>query len=100
MSTTATIIFCIIGVIILVLIIASLYFCNVAVARQTKEFLNDNPDLAVDPSAEMAMFDPDWVQHYTPGAQSSVAIAPGNTFETLELKTYDGLTLYGYYLAA
>jgi len=100
MSTTAAIIFCIIGVIILVLIIASVYFCNVAVARQTKEFLNDNPDLAVDSSAEMAMFDPEWTQHYTPGAQNSIATAPGNTFETLELKTYDGLTLYGYYLAA
>ncbi|BCL78541.1 alpha/beta hydrolase [Ktedonobacteria bacterium brp13] len=100
MSTTAAIIFCIIGVIILVLIIASVYFCNVAVARQTKEFMNDNPDLAVDSSAEMAMFDPEWTQHYTSGAQNSITAAPANTFETLELKTYDGLTLYGYYLAA
>lgn len=86
MSLTAIIVLCIVGVIILALIIASLYFYTVVITRQSKEFLNDNPDLAVDPSAELTAFDVTWLDR--------------QTFETIEIKSYDGLTLRGYYLPA
>lgn len=86
MSIIAIVVLCIVGVLILALIIAGLYFYNVAIACQTKEFLNDNPDLTVDPTAELATFDPAWLDQHP--------------FETIEIKSYDGLLLRGYYLAA
>jgi fermentation-respiration switch protein FrsA (DUF1100 family) len=86
MPLIVTIVLCMVGIIILALVIASLYFYNVAIARQSKEFLNDNPDLTVDPSAELTTFDMTWLDH--------------QTFEKLEIKSYDGLTLRGYYLPA
>jgi uncharacterized protein len=75
--------------IFLVLISSSLLFYRIAVFRQPKTFLVDNPDLepnSTPDTSDIPVADPAWVD-----------VQP---FEILELKSYDGLLLKGYYLAA
>lgn len=100
MSITIDIIVCSIGVIIAVLMIASLYFCNVAIVRQDKKILDNNPDLPPDPNTEMALQDLEWTKQHLRNAPELAETPLPATFETLEIITHDGLTLYGYYLAA
>lgn len=65
---------------------ASLYFYNLAIARRPKEFLSSSPDLTTHTSTELATFDTSWLER--------------QAFEDVEMKSYDGLLLHGYYLAA
>jgi fermentation-respiration switch protein FrsA (DUF1100 family) len=86
MSIWLLFIFGIIGFFLLILAAASLYFYRLAIARRPKEFLAESPDLATDQSTELATFDVSWLDHHP--------------FETVEMKSHDGLLLRGYYLAA
>jgi fermentation-respiration switch protein FrsA (DUF1100 family) len=75
--------------IFLALISASLLFYRIAVFRQPKTFLVDNPDLEQIPQSDISdipVANPAWVD--------------AQPFEILEMKSYDGLLLKGYYLAA
>lgn len=84
------------GLIVVVLTVISLIFYRIVVFRQPKTFLLNNPDLE-EISEEMSnadtldipdipIADPEWVDE--------------QQFEILEMKSYDGLLLKGYYLAA
>lgn len=86
MPAAALIVLCVLAVILLVLMIASLYFYNVAIARRPKEFLATSPDLVVNDSGELATFDTSWMDQHV--------------FEDIEMKSHDGLLLHGYYLSA
>lgn len=86
MPIVVTILLCFLLALFLLLIIASLYFYNVAIARRPKEFLASSPDLATDQFTELATFDTSWLNTHP--------------FEEVEMKSYDGLLLRGYYLAA
>lgn len=72
--------------IVLVLIVASFYFYNVAVQRSTKDFMDDNPDLAVTTDTTLSDEGKAWMNNIS--------------FEEIELTSNDGLNLVGYYLPA
>ncbi|GGG75844.1 alpha/beta hydrolase [Paenibacillus radicis (ex Gao et al. 2016)] len=77
------------ALLLIVIIGASFYFYNVAIARADKSFLNGNPDLAVTAAAAEAVeIDGDelWWEK--------------QTFETWTLVSEDGLKLHAYYLPA
>ena len=86
MAILAIILLCILLLLFLLLLVASLYFYNVAIARHPKEFLSNSPDLTTDQSTELATFDVSWLDRHS--------------FEDVEIKSYDGLLLRGYFLAA
>lgn len=86
MVTAALILLFIIMFILLTLVIACLYFYNIGISRRKKTFLDGNPDLTVDPSAELAVFELSWLDQHP--------------FENVEIKSYDSLLLRGYYLPA
>lgn len=86
MPVVAIIPLCVVLVLLLLLLVASLYFYNVAIARHPKEFLSNSPDLATDQSTELATFDASWLDRHP--------------FEDVEMKSYDGLLLHAYFLAA
>ncbi len=86
MPVAVLILLCLLLVILLLLTIASLYFYNVAVARRPKEFLSTSPDLVTNQNTELVAFDTSWLERHP--------------FEDIEMKSYDGLLLHGYYLAA
>lgn len=71
---------------LLALVAVSCYFFNLAIVRRPKEFLAQSPDLTADQTAELATFDVSWLKK--------------QPFETIEMKSHDGLLLRGYYLAA
>ncbi|GCE14596.1 alpha/beta hydrolase [Tengunoibacter tsumagoiensis] len=68
------------------LIALCFYFYHYAIARKPKSALDGNSVLETDPNAELATFDQGWFDQ--------------QKFEQLELTSYDGLTLCGYYLPA
>lgn len=70
-------------------VIASFYFYNLAISRGPKKFLSGNSDLTVSAEAMDVFLDGDW--HDWVEAQS---------FEEMELTSYDDLTLKGYFLKA
>lgn len=81
-----------IGLIVVLLIIdiaASFYFYNFAVARNVKDFLKGNSDLEVSAEAMDVFLEGDWRSWRNK-----------QDFELLEITSYDGLTLQGYYLEA
>ena len=75
-----------IATIFFVLTIASFYFYNVAVKRSAKQFMDDNPDLAVSSDKTFVTEGKTWLRTVT--------------FEEVEITSYDGLKLKGYYLPA
>ncbi len=77
----------IVGVVLfLLLLVASFYFYNVAFFRQEKTFLVNNPDLAGAQPAEIPVLEKSWVDE--------------QPFERIEMMSFDGLRLRGYYLQA
>lgn len=73
----------------LVLIFISFYFYDLAIARNEKKFLQNNPDLEVSAEAMDVFLQGDWRDW-----------ANEQNFEEWELTSYDGLLLKGYYLPA
>lgn len=81
-----------IGIIFIILIInigASLYFYNLAIARNVKEFLQDDEALEVSSEAMNVFLQGDWRDWVS-----------NQTFEKIEIESFDGLKLQGYFLAA
>jgi len=77
----------IIGVLAVIIVAASFYFYNVAIARADKDFLNGNPDLEANANIDNPFADSkDW------WAKQS--------FEEWSLTSDDGLKLHAYYLPA
>ena len=76
----------IITFVITVLIGASFYFYDVAIQRSDKDFLDDNPDLAVTTDDTLQIEAEEW--------------AETAAFEEKTITSSDGLKLNGYYLAA
>ena len=72
--------------ILLLLFSISWYFCNIAIGRQKKEILANNPDLTTNQATDIPTIETPWVDR--------------QPFENIEMKSYDGLTLRGYYLQA
>lgn len=70
-------------------IIASFYFYNLAIARNVKDFLQGNTDLEVSAEAMEVFLDGDWRTW-----------VDQQEFEQYEMTSYDGLQLKGYYLPA
>jgi|SRR5690625_4905108 len=70
-------------------IIASFYFYDLAIARNVKDFLQDNEDLEVDEEVLEVFLQGDW--------RDWVEQQP---FETWQITSFDGLDLQGYFLRA
>lgn len=73
-------------VILVVLTAVSFYFYNIAVQRSSKEFLEDNPDLAVSSDQTLMIEGKTWLKTVT--------------YEEIDMISNDGLKLKGYYLPA
>jgi uncharacterized protein len=88
MSPTGIIItaFIICLLILLLLVVSSLFFYRLAVYRQKKTFLADNPDLTQITTADTPVFDTVWLQT--------------QPLEEVAIKSYDELLLKGFYLPA
>lgn len=78
-----------IAILLIIDIVASFYFYNLAVARNVKDFLNGNSDLKVSAEAMDVFLEGDWRDWRNQ-----------QPFEKLEITSYDGLKLQGYYLEA
>lgn len=74
---------------IIVNIVASFYFYHLAIARNVKKFLQDDPGLEVSAEAMDVFLAGDWRLW-----------ADEQDFKLLEMESFDGLTLKGYYLPA
>lgn len=70
-------------------VVASFYFYNLAIKRGPKDFLQGNSDLEVSAETLDVFLEGDWID-WT-GQQE---------FETVEMTSFDGLKLQGYYLQA
>lgn len=70
-------------------IIGSFYFYNLAIARNVKDFLQDNEDLEVSDEAMEVFLQGDWRDWVN-----------NQPFEQWEITSFDGLTLQGYFLRA
>lgn len=79
----------IISILLIIDIVASFYFYNLAIDRNQKDFLQGNEDLEVSAEAMEVFLDGDW--------KSWVA---NQNFETVEMTSYDDLKLKGYFLKA
>lgn len=79
----------IIAFLLIVDVIASFFFYNLAIDRNVKDFLDDNEDLEVSAEAMDEFLAGDW-RDWT----------RNQTFERMELTSFDGLTLQGYFLEA
>src|SRR5690625_4554262 len=77
------------SVLLIIDIIASFYFYNLAIARNVKKFLQGNNDLEVSAEAMEVFLEGDW--------RTWVRDQP---FEQWEMLTNNGLTLKGYFLEA
>ncbi|WP_028545100.1 alpha/beta hydrolase [Paenibacillus taiwanensis] len=69
------------------IVAASLYFYKLAVNRSSKSFLSGDPD------TEMAK---KWKRH----AEANQEWLSRQSYEDVEIQSYDGLKLHGYYMAA
>lgn len=76
-------------VLLIIDIIASLYFYNLAISRGQKDFLSGNKDLEVSAETMNVLLEGGW--------RDWVA---NQEFELLEMKSRDGLLLQGYFLEA
>lgn len=79
----------ILSVLLIIDIIASFYFYNLAVARNVKDFLQGNSDLEVSAEAMDVFLEGDWRTW-----------ADNQPFEQWEMTSYDDLKLKGYFLPA
>ncbi|GHO88835.1 alpha/beta hydrolase [Dictyobacter formicarum] len=86
MSIFGIVVLVIVVLVVLVLVASSLYFYRVAVYRQPKAFLVDNPDLQQILTSDLPIADVPWVEQ--------------QPFECIEMKSWDGLLLRGFYLPA
>jgi hypothetical protein len=77
------------SILLIIDIIASFYFYNLAIERNVKDFLVDNSDLEVSAEAMDVFIDGGWREW-----------ADDQDFEQWELVSYDDLKLQGYYLEA
>ncbi|PAV29787.1 alpha/beta hydrolase [Virgibacillus profundi] len=77
------------SVLLIIDIVASFYFYNLAIERNVKDFLVDNSDLEVSAEAMDVFIDGDWREW-----------VDNQDFEQWELESYDGLKLQGYFLEA
>lgn len=75
-----------IGIIVLLLVIGGNYFYNYGVLRKKKKFMDGNPDLSND------QFESNW--------RESKEWFQGKLWESIQMKSFDGLNLYGAYLKA
>ncbi|WP_228550228.1 alpha/beta hydrolase [Salinibacillus xinjiangensis] len=78
-----------VAVLLIIDIIASHYFYNLAIERNVKDFLNGNEDLEVSGEAMDVLLEGNW--------RDWVA---DQDFEEWELESFDGLKLKGYFLEA
>lgn len=76
----------IILVILAVFIFGGIYFYNFGVLRRKKKFMEGNPDLSSDEFESNWKESKEWFQ--------------GKVWESIQMKSYDGLNLYGNYLRA
>lgn len=82
----------ILGVVLILLIInfaAAIFFYNLAIERNVKDFLNDNDDLEVEAETLDILLEGDWRDW-----------SDEQPFETWHQISYDNLDLQGYYLEA
>ncbi|MGM8213118.1 alpha/beta hydrolase [Virgibacillus sp. W0430] len=79
----------IVTALLIINIVASFYFYNLAIARNVKEFLQGNADLEVSAEAMNVFLEGDWRTWVR-----------GQSFEQWEMTSYDGLKLQGYFLEA
>lgn len=77
------------SVLLIIDIAASYYFYNLAIERNVKDFLVGNADLEVSAKAMDVFLDGDWRTW-----------VDNQDFEQMELTSFDGLKLQGYYLEA
>lgn len=70
----------------LILCAATVFFYNVGISRRKKEFLADSPDLVANQATELPVLEEAWVER--------------QVFEDVNLTSFDGLLLRGYYLEA
>src|SRR5690625_5177357 len=89
MKTFIKIVVIVLSVILIVDIIASFYFYNLAIARNVNDFLKGNTDLEVSAESVEGFLEGDWRTW-----------ADGQEFDRWELKSFDDLTLQGYFLPA
>ncbi len=76
-------------IILILNLIASVYFYHLVIARNVKDFLSGNKDLQVSAKAIDVFFDGDWRQWMNE-----------QQFEAWEMSSFDDLTLQGYFLEA
>lgn len=79
----------IISLLLIINVIASFFFYNLAIERNVKDFLQGNEDLEVSAAAMDEFLAGDW-RDWT----------RDQTFERMEITSFDGLTLQGYFLEA
>src|SRR5690625_6902591 len=79
----------IISILLIIDIVASFFFYNLAIERNVKTFLQGNDDLDVSAEAMDVFLDGDWRDW-----------VQDQEFEEMELTAYDELKLQGYYLEA
>ncbi|GAA0470765.1 alpha/beta hydrolase [Alkalibacillus silvisoli] len=81
--------FSFLSLLMVVNILASNFFYDLAIKREQKDFLADNEDLVVSASAMNVFLEGGWREWVNT-----------QSFENWEMESYDGLTLQGYYLEA
>src|SRR5699024_5837152 len=77
----------VIAVLLMIDVVAGNYFYKLAIERGPKEFLQDNQDLEVSSDTMDEFLEGDWI--------SWIEDQP---FETIDMTSFDGLDLKGYYL--
>ena len=77
------------GILLIIDIIASVYFYNLAIKRGPKDFLQGNSDLEVSAEAMDEFLEGDWISW-----------TKQQPFEQIAMTSFDGLKLQGYYLPA
>lgn len=77
------------AVLLIINVIASFFFYNLAIERNVKDFLQGNDDLVVSAEAMDEFLEGDW-RDWT----------RDQTFEQMEITSFDDLTLQGYFLEA
>src|SRR5690625_1964360 len=77
------------GILLIIDIIASVYFYNLAIKRGPKDFLQGNADLEVSAETLDEYLEGDWITWTNE-----------QPFEELKMESFDNLSLHGYYLPA
>src|SRR5699024_12817727 len=77
----------VIAVLLMIDVVAGNYFYKLAIERGPKELLQDNQDLEVSSDTMDKFLEGDWISW-----------TEDQPFETIEMTSFDGLDLQGYYL--